>query len=79
MPDDYLGDAIRHTRLRGESETYLAKREELRLAEIESMKLRDGVAELRRQLPHGAVGRTTPLPKVRPSWTLATRPFAPCG
>jgi len=55
MPDVYLGDAIRHTRLRGESETYLAKREELRLAEIESMKLRDRVAELRRQLPHGAV------------------------
>jgi predicted dithiol-disulfide oxidoreductase (DUF899 family) len=44
---------MRHTRLPNESEEYLAKREELRLFEIESMKLRERVAELRRQLPQG--------------------------
>ena len=54
MPDDNLKGAIRHTRLKNESDVYLAKREELRLAEIESMKLRERVAELRRQLPQGA-------------------------
>ena len=45
----------RRTRLPNESVEYLAKREELRLAEIESMKLRERVAELRRQLPQGAI------------------------
>ena len=44
---------MQHTRLPNESEEYLAKREELRLFEIESMKLRERVAELRRQLPQG--------------------------
>jgi predicted dithiol-disulfide oxidoreductase (DUF899 family) len=37
-----------------ESADYLSKREELRVLELESMKLRERVAELRRQLPHGA-------------------------
>ena len=37
-----------------ESSEYLAKREELRLAEIELMRQRERVAELRRHLPHGA-------------------------
>ena len=55
MPDDNPRDVVRHTRLKNESGAYLAKREELRLAEIESMKLRERVAELRRQLPQGAV------------------------
>ena len=54
MPDDNPQGAIRHTRLKNESDAYLAKREELRLAEIESMRLRERVAELRRQLPQGA-------------------------
>jgi len=44
----------RQTRL-NESDEYLRKREELRLAEIESMKLREKVAELRRQLPQGVI------------------------
>jgi predicted dithiol-disulfide oxidoreductase (DUF899 family) len=44
----------RQTRL-NESDEYLRKREELRLAEVESMKLREKVAELRRQLPQGAI------------------------
>lgn len=55
MPDDDPKGVIRHTRLKNESDAYLAKREELRLAEIESMKLRERVADLRRQLPQGAV------------------------
>jgi predicted dithiol-disulfide oxidoreductase (DUF899 family) len=38
-----------------ESDEYLRKRAELKLAEIESMKLRERVAELRRQLPQGAI------------------------
>ncbi|MDD5328553.1 MAG: DUF899 family protein [Sulfuricella sp.] len=45
---------FRQTNLANESPEYLSKREELRLAEIESMKLRERVAELRRQLPKGA-------------------------
>lgn len=48
-------DDMRPTRLANESENYVSKREELRLAEIESMKSRERVAQLRRQLPEGAV------------------------
>jgi len=44
---------MRNTRLANESEEYLSKREDLRLLEIESMKLRERVAEARRQLPKG--------------------------
>lgn len=55
MPDDNPQSVVRHTRLKNESDAYLARREELRLAEIESMKLRERVAALRRQLPQGAV------------------------
>jgi predicted dithiol-disulfide oxidoreductase (DUF899 family) len=47
-------DDMRPTRLPNESAEYVAKREELRLAEIESMKSRERVAQLRRQLPEGA-------------------------
>jgi len=45
---------FRQTNLTNESPEYLAKREELRLAEIELMRQRESVAELRRQLPQGA-------------------------
>jgi predicted dithiol-disulfide oxidoreductase (DUF899 family) len=44
----------RQTNLPNESANYLAKRDELRLAEIEEMRRRERVAELRRQLPEGA-------------------------
>src|ERR1700722_4956773 len=43
------------TNLTNESAEYLAKREELRLAEIELMRQRERVAELRRHLPQGAL------------------------
>jgi predicted dithiol-disulfide oxidoreductase (DUF899 family) len=46
--------AYRQTNLTNESAEYLAKREELRLAEIELMKQRERVAEMRRHLPGGA-------------------------
>ena len=43
---------FRQANLTIESAEYLAKREELRLAEIESMRQLERVAELRRNLPH---------------------------
>jgi len=54
MTLDILQDGAHQTRLQNESEAYLAKREELRLAEIDLMKHRERVAQLRRQLPKGA-------------------------
>ena len=45
---------MRQTNLGNESQEYLGKREELRLAEIELMRQRERVAELRRGLPQGA-------------------------
>ncbi len=45
---------FRQTNLPNESDEYLAKRDELRLAEIELMRQRERVAELRRRLPQGA-------------------------
>jgi len=41
------------TNLKDESEEYQAKREELRLAEIELMRQREQVAAMRRALPRG--------------------------
>ena len=46
---------LRQTNLPDESEEYLVKREELRLAEIDLLKQRVRVAEMRRQLPGPAV------------------------
>ncbi|WP_144120036.1 DUF899 family protein [Catellatospora sichuanensis] len=46
---------MRQTNLAGESADYLHAREQLRLAEIELMRHRERVAELRRQLPPGPV------------------------
>jgi predicted dithiol-disulfide oxidoreductase (DUF899 family) len=44
----------RQTNLTNESPEYLSKREELRLAEIDLMRQRERVAEMRRHLPQGA-------------------------
>src|SRR3979411_1469594 len=46
---------MRYTRLPGESLEYLARREELRVAEVELMRHRERIAEQRRNLPEGAV------------------------
>ncbi len=46
---------MEHTRLRNESAEYVAAREQLRIAEIELMRERERVAEMRRSLPPGPV------------------------
>jgi predicted dithiol-disulfide oxidoreductase (DUF899 family) len=54
MVHKMIDGTFRQTNLTNESTDYLSKREELRLAEIELMRQRERVAELRRQLPQGA-------------------------
>lgn len=54
MVHEIIDGTYRQTNLTNESPEYLAKREELRLAEIEVMKQRERVAALRRELPEGA-------------------------
>jgi len=55
MVGEMIDGTYRQTNLPNESAEYLAKREELRHAEIELMKQREKVAALRRQLPPGAI------------------------
>jgi predicted dithiol-disulfide oxidoreductase (DUF899 family) len=55
MVGEMIDGTLRQTNLTNESPEYLAKREELRQAEIELMRQRERVAELRRALPAGAV------------------------
>ena len=54
MAQEKINATPRQTNLPNESDKYLSKREELRLAEIELMRQRERVAELRRGLPQGA-------------------------
>jgi predicted dithiol-disulfide oxidoreductase (DUF899 family) len=54
MAQDMINDTLRQTNLANESDEYLSKRNELRRAEIELMRQRERVAELRRGLPQGA-------------------------
>ena len=54
MAHEMTHEIYRHTNLPNESADYLAKREELRLAEIELMQQSERVADLRRHLPEGA-------------------------
>lgn len=54
MIHEMIEGTYRQTNLTNESAEYLAKREELRHAEIELMRQRGRVAALRRQLPQGA-------------------------
>jgi predicted dithiol-disulfide oxidoreductase (DUF899 family) len=54
MVHTFVDGTYRLTNLTTESPGYLAKREELRLAEIELMRQRERVAALRRNLPEGA-------------------------
>jgi predicted dithiol-disulfide oxidoreductase (DUF899 family) len=54
MVHEMIDGTYRQTNLPNESAEYLAKREELRQAEIELMRQRERVAELRRDLPPGA-------------------------
>lgn len=55
MAYETIEGTFRQTNLTNESAEYLGKREELRLAEIELMRQRERVAELRRHLPPGPV------------------------
>jgi predicted dithiol-disulfide oxidoreductase (DUF899 family) len=48
-----INGILRQTNLSNESEEYLSKREELRVAEIELRNQPERVAELRRKLPEG--------------------------
>ena len=54
MVFEMIDGTFRQTNLTNESAEYLKKREELRQAEIELMRQRERVAELRRALPQGA-------------------------
>ena len=54
MVHEMIDGTYRQTNLPNESPEYLAKREELRLAEIELLNTRERVAALRRSLPKGA-------------------------
>jgi predicted dithiol-disulfide oxidoreductase (DUF899 family) len=54
MVREMIDGSYRQTNLPNESPEYLAKREELRNAEIELLRQRERVAELRRALPAGA-------------------------
>lgn len=54
MAHELINATYRQTNLTNETEEYLARREELRLAEIELMEHRERVAALRRALPQGA-------------------------
>jgi predicted dithiol-disulfide oxidoreductase (DUF899 family) len=54
MVHTMIDGTFRQTNLTNESTEYLAKREELRLAEIELMRQRERVAVLRRSLPQDA-------------------------
>ena len=55
MVHETIDGTYRQTNLTNESPEYLAAREELRKAEIDLMRQRERVAELRRALPTGAV------------------------
>jgi len=50
---EMIDGTFRQTNLKNESNDYLAKREQLRLAEIELMKQQERVAQMRRALPQG--------------------------
>src|SRR2546423_5229680 len=54
MVHEMIDGTYRQTNLPNESPEYLSKREELGQAEIELMRQRERVAELRRALPAGA-------------------------
>src|SRR5215510_14537175 len=53
MALEMIKGTFRQTNLPNESDEYLSKREELRLAEIELMRQRERLVEVRRGLPQG--------------------------
>ncbi len=61
---------MRQTNLTGESAEYLSAREELRQGEIELMRQRERVAELRRWLPLGPAIDQRGIDLLSPVWHL---------
>src|SRR5881396_903172 len=55
MAIETINGTLQLTRLANESAEYVARREELRIAEIELMRQRERVAAMRRRLPAGAI------------------------
>lgn len=53
MVHEWINGTYRQTNLPDESPEYLIAREKVRIAEIELMRQRERVAELRRKLPQG--------------------------
>jgi len=79
MVKEMIDGTYRQTNLSNESAEYLAKREDVRLAEMELLKARERVAELRRALPKGAEIKDyeffdCTLPNGRVSDTTSTLP-----
>lgn len=67
MVHETIEGTFRQTNLTNESAEYLAKREELRLPEIELMRQRERVAELRPTTsPKTSTSRLSPQPIRRP-------------
>src|SRR4029077_20522044 len=77
MINTIVDGTFRQTNLTNESSEYLAKREELRLAEIALMPQRERVAELRRNLLKALLLRTINLKRLHVTSTLVTRLCAP--
>ena len=73
MARETINGTFRETNLANESEEYIIKRDELRLAEIELMRQRERVADLRRRLPQGAAIQDSSLKKVLRTSTRAIR------
>lgn len=73
MTYEMIDGSFRQTNLKNESDEYLAKREQLRLAEIELMKQRERVAEIRRALPQALRSPITNSSKARETSMPATR------
>ena len=61
MVNTTVDGTLRQTNLNNESSDYLARREQLRLAEIELMRQRERIAEMRRNLPQGAAVQDYPF------------------
>ena len=57
MVFETIHGTLRQTNLVNESDQYLKKREELRVAELELMRQRERVAAMRRELPPGGRAR----------------------
>jgi len=77
MVHTVVDGTFRQTNLTNESSEYLAKREELRLAEIELMRQRERVAELRRNLPEGVPIKNYQFEEVHVTSALVMRRCAP--